>query len=473
MKPQPNNSKTSQRPAVLKQPDDGSRRRFLKASSIFSLAVAFTPNTIVEAFTKSKTGIDQEEDFVTQPSATQSQTDKTSIRPFQFDFPDAELTELRRRINATRWPDPAQVTDASQGVQLATMQKLARYWGTDYDWRKGEAKLKALPHFVTEIDGLDIHFIHVRSQHENALPMIVTHGWPGSIIEQMKIIEPLTNPTAHGGTAADAFHLVIPSLPGYGFSGKPTKPGWNPVSIAKAWATLMQRLGYTKYVAQGGDWGNAVSEVMALQQPPGLLAIHTNMAATVPPDVSKALAMGGPPPAGLSPDEKHAWDQLVDFYKNGLGYALEMNNRPQTLYGIVDSPVGLASWILDHDIRSYQMIARVFDGKPEGLTRDDVLDNITLYWLTNTAISSARLYWDTRHTLPPGGGFFDVRGVKLPVAVSAFAEEIYQAPKSWAEKAYVNLVHYNSFPKGTHFAAWEQTELFVGEMRAAFKSLRS
>ena len=473
MKPQPNNSKTSQRPAVLKQPDDGSRRRFLKASSIFSLAVAFTPNTIVEAFTKSKTGIDQEEDFVTQPSATQSQTDKTSIRPFQFDFPDAELTELRRRINATRWPDPEQVTDASQGVQLATMQKLARYWGTDYDWRKGEAKLKALPHFVTEIDGLDIHFIHVRSQHENALPMIVTHGWPGSIIEQMKIIDPLTNPTAHGGTAADAFHLVIPSLPGYGFSGKPTKPGWNPVSIAKAWATLMQRLGYTKYVAQGGDWGNAVSEVMALQQPPGLLAIHTNMAATVPPDVSKALAMGGPPPAGLSPDEKHAWDQLVDFYKNGLGYALEMNNRPQTLYGIVDSPVGLAGWILDHDIRSYQMIARVFDGKPEGLTRDDVLDNITLYWLTNTAISSARLYWDTRHTLPPGGGFFDVRGVKLPVAVSAFAEEIYQAPKSWAEKAYVNLVHYNSFPKGTHFAAWEQTELFVGEMRAAFKSLRS
>ena len=473
MKPQPNNSKTSQRLAALKQPDDGSRRRFLKASSIFSLLVAFTPNTIVEAFTKSKSGIDQEEDFVTQTSATQPQTDKTAIRPFQFNFPDAELTDLRQRINATRWPDPEQVTDASQGVQLATMQKLARYWGTDYNWRKGEAKLKAVPHFVTEIDGLDIHFIHVRSKHENALPMIVTHGWPGSIIEQMKIIEPLTNPTAHGGTAADAFHLVIPSLPGYGFSGKPTKPGWNPVSIAKAWATLMQRLGYTKYVAQGGDWGNAVSEVMALQQPPGLLAIHTNMAATVPPDVSKALAMGGPPPAGLSPDEKHAWDQLVDFYKNGLGYALEMNNRPQTLYGIVDSPVGLAGWILDHDIRSYQMIARVFDGKSEGLTRDDVLDNITLYWLTNTAISSARLYWDTRHTLPPGGGFFDVRGVKLPVAVSAFAEEIYQAPKSWAEKAYVNLIHYNSFPKGTHFAAWEQPGLFVGEMRAAFKSLRS
>ena len=272
--------------------------------------------------------------------------------------------------------------------------------------------------------------------------MIVTHGWPGSIIEQMKIIDPLTNPTAHGGTAADAFHLVIPSLPGYGFSGKPTTPGWNPVSIAKAWATLMQRLGYTKYVAQGGDWGNAVSEVMALQQPPGLLGIHTNMAATVPPDVSKALSAGGPPPAGLSPEEKHAWDQLDDFYKNGLGYANEMALRPQTLYGIVDSPVGLAGWILDHDIRSYQMIARVFDGKPEGLSRDDVLDNITLYWLTNTAISSARLYWDTAHNLP-AGGFFDARGVKLPVGVSAFAEEIYQAPKSWAEKAYVKLIHYS------------------------------
>jgi len=404
-------------------------------------------------------------------TGTEQVAGKAAIRPFQFNFTDAELTDLRRRINATKWPDKEQVADASQGVQLVTMQKLARYWGTDYDWRKGEAKLKAVPHFTTEIDGLDIHFIHVRSKHENALPMIVTHGWPGSIIEQMKIIEPLTNPTAHGGTAADAFDLVIPSLPGYGFSGKPTKPGWNPVSIGKAWATLMQRLGYTKYVAQGGDWGNAVSEVMALQQPPGLLGIHTNMAATVPPDVSKALSAGGPPPAGLSPEEKFAWDQLDDFYKNGLGYALEMNNRPQTLYGIVDSPVGLASWILDHDIRSYQMIARVFDGKPEGLSRDDVLDNITLYWLTNTAISSARLYWDTAHNLPPGG-FFDVRGIKIPVAVSAFAEEIYQAPKSWSEKAYVKLIHYNAFPKGTHFAAWEQPELFVGEMRASFKSLR-
>jgi pimeloyl-ACP methyl ester carboxylesterase len=411
------------------------------------------------------------ENIVTQTSAVQTGERATGIRPFHWNFAAAELTELRRRVNATKWPERELVNDASQGVQLATMQRLARYWGTEYDWRKGEAKLKAVPHFITEIDGLDIHFIHVRSRRDNALPMIVTHGWPGSIIEQMKIIDPLTNPTAHGGTAEDAFHLVIPSLPGYGFSGKPTRPGWNPVSIAKAWATLMQRLGYTKYVAQGGDWGNAVSEVMALQQPPGLLGIHTNMAAAVPAEISKAMA-AGTLPSGLSADEKHAWDQLDDFYKNGLGYALEMNNRPQTLYGIVDSPVGLASWILDHDIRSYKMIARVFDGKPEGLSRDDVLDNITLYWLTNTAISSARLYWDTRHNLPPGG-FFDVRGIKIPVAVSAFAEEIYQAPKSWAEKAYPKLIFYNRHDKGAHFAAWEQPELFVTDLRAAFRTLRS
>src|SRR5215207_999081 len=394
-----------------------------------------------------------------------------AIRPFSVDFPEDALVDLRRRINATKWPDQEQVADDSQGVRLATAQKLARYWATEHDWRKVEARLNDLPNFITNIDRLDIHFIHVRSKHENALPMIVTHGWPGSVIEQMKIIEPLTDPTSHGGSEADAFHLVIPSLPGYGFSGKPTAPGWNPVSIAKAWATLMQRLGYTKYVAQGGDWGNAISEVMALQEPPGLVGIHTNMAAAVPPDVAKALAVGGPPPAGLSPDEKNAWDQLDDFYKNGLGYALEMNNRPQTLYAIADSPIGLAAWMIDHDIRSYLMIARAFDGKPEGLTRDDVLDNVTLYWLTNTAISSARLYWDTRHNLP-AGGFFDVRGVKIPVAVSAFAEEIYQAPRSWAEKAYPKLIHYNKLDKGTHFAAWEQPELFVREMRASFKSLR-
>ena len=394
-----------------------------------------------------------------------------AVPPFRVNISEEELVDLRRRLKATKWPEREQVADASQGVQLATMQELARYWATDYDWRKAEARLNALPNFITEIDRLDIHFIHVRSKHDNALPIIVTHGWPGSIIEQLKIVEPLTNPTAHGGSAADAFHLVIPSLPGYGFSGKPTAPGWNPVSIAKAWATLMQRLGYMQYVAQGGDWGNAVSEVMALQQPPGLLGIHTNMAATVPPDVSKALAVGGPAPAGLSSDEKHAWDQLDDFYKNGLGYALEMNNRPQTLYGIADSPVGLAAWMIDHDIRSYEMIARVFDGKPEGLTRDDILDNVTLYWVTNTAISSARLYWDTRHNLP-AGGFFDVRGVNIPVAVSAFADEIYQVPKSWAEKAYPKLIHYNKLDRGGHFAAWEQPDLFTAELRTAFRPLR-
>ena len=455
----------------MKHTRDGSRRRFLKASSMLGLAAAFSPRTIAEAFTNSNSKTNQTENMMMQTSAAQTGEQATTIRPFHWNFSDTEVTDLRTRVNATKWPQRELVADASQGVQLATIQKLARYWGTDYDWRKGEAKLKAVPHFITEIDGLDIHFIHVRSKEKKALPVIVTHGWPGSIIEQLKIIDPLTNPTAHGGKAEDAFDVVIPSLPGYGFSGKPTKPGWNPVSIAKAWATLMQRLGYTKYVAQGGDWGNAISEVMALQQPPGLLGIHTNMAATVPADVSRALAMGGPPPAGLSPDEKHAWDQLDDFYKNGLGYALEMNNRPQTLYGIVDSPVGLAAWMIDHDIRSYQMIARVFDGKPEGLTRDDVLDNVTLYWLTNTAISSAQLYWDTRHNLP-AGGFFDVRGIKIPVAVSAFAEEIYQAPKSWTEKAYAKLIFFNKHDKGTHFAAWEQPELFVTDLRGAFKSLR-
>src|SRR6266849_3079606 len=398
--------------------------------------------------------------------------DKNAIRPFPpINVPETELTELRMRINATRWPERETVTDATQGVQLATTQALARYWGTEYDWRKCEARLNALPQFITEIDGLDIHFIHVRSKHENALPMIVTHGWPGSIVEQMKIIDPLTNPTAHGGSASDAFHLVIPSLPGYGFSGKPTAPGWNPVSIAKAWATLMQRLGYTKYVAQGGDWGNAVSELMALQEPPGLLGIHTNMAATVPANISRALAFHEAPPADLTAEERNAWNQLDFFYKKGLGYALEMSNRPQTLYGLVDSPVGLAAWMIDHDDSSEKMIARVFAGQSEGLTRDDVLDNVTLYWLTNTAISSARLYWDTTQ-ISTGKGFFDVRGVKIPVAVSAFADEIYAAPRSWAERAYPKLIHYNKLPKGTHFAAWEQPALFTAELRAGFRPLR-
>ncbi|MGZ5928857.1 MAG: epoxide hydrolase family protein [Rhizomicrobium sp.] len=405
------------------------------------------------------------------PASPAAAADDAAIRPFQFHAAEKELSDLRRRIAATRWPDHESVKDNSQGVPIATMQKLAQYWEKDYDWRKVEARLNALPQFITKIDGLDIHFIHVRSKHENALPIIITHGWPGSIIEQMKIIDPLANPTAHGGTAAEAFHVVIPSLPGYGFSGKPTAPGWDPARIARAWATLMQRLGYTKYVAQGGDWGNAVSEVMALQTPPGLLAISTNMAATVPANVSKALAVGGPEPAGLTAEEHNAWKQLDFFYKKGLGYAQEMSNRPQTLYGIADSPIGLAAWMLDHDARSQEMIARVFDGKTEGLSRDDVLENVTLYWLTNTAISSARLYWDTTQT-STGGGFFDVRGVKLPVAVSAFPDEIYQAPKSWAERAYPKLIHYNKLPKGGHFAAWEQPAAFTAEMRASFKTLR-
>jgi pimeloyl-ACP methyl ester carboxylesterase len=404
------------------------------------------------------------------PEGSAGAADENAIRLFRIDVPDVKLVELRRRIAATQWPEKETVEDTSQGVQLKTMQSLARYWATEHDWHKVEAKLNALPQFITEIDGLDIHFIHVRSKHENALPMIVTHGWPGSVIEQLKIIDPLTNPTAHGASASDAFHLVIPSLPGYGFSEKPTAPGWHPVRIARAWTTLMQRLGYTQYVAQGGDWGNAVSELMALQEPPGLLGIHTNMAATVPANISKALAFNEAPPADLTAEERNAWNQLDFFYKKGLGYALEMANRPQTLYALVDSPVGLAAWMLDHDARSQEMIARVFDGETEGLTRDDVLDNVTLYWLTNTAISSARLYWDTAQVST--GGFFDVRGVKIPVAVSAFGDEIYAAPRSWAEWAYPKLIHYNKLDKGTHFAAWEQPQLFSEEVRAGFRSLR-
>jgi pimeloyl-ACP methyl ester carboxylesterase len=396
---------------------------------------------------------------------------KTDIRPFHpATVSDAELTELRRRIHATRWPEPELVTDASQGVQLATVQKLARYWSTNYEWRTCEERLNALPQFMTEIDGLDIHFIHVRSKHANALPVIITHGWPGSIIEQLKVIDPLTNPTAHGGSASDAFHVVIPSLPGYGFSAKPTTNGWDPARIARAWTTLMKRLGYSKFVAQGGDWGNAVSESMALQEPPELLAIHTNMPATVPPDVSRALMLGNPPPADLSAEERHAWDQLDFFYKKGLGYANEMGLRPQTLYGIVDSPIGLAGWILDHDDRSLDLIARVFDAQPGGLTRDDVLDNITLYWFTNTAISSARLYWQARQA--PTGGFFDARGVAIPVAVTACPNEIYTAPRSWTERAYSKLIHYNKVDRGGHFAAWEQPEMLTQELRASFKTFR-
>jgi len=394
-------------------------------------------------------------------------TEDSAIRPFRIEIPEDALVGLRRRLAATRWPERETVGDRSQGVPLATMTRLLGYWQTEYDWRRCEARLSALPQFVTEIDGLDIHFIHVRSRHGNALPLIVTHGWPGSIIEQLKIVAPLTDPTAHRGSASDAFHLVIPSLPGYGFSAKPSAPGWDPIRIARAWGVLMKRLGYTQYVAQGGDWGNAVTEQMALQTPPGLLAIHTNMPATVPDDIAKALQFGEPPPAGLSGDEKHAWDQLDFFYKHGVGYAQEMANRPQTLYAIADSPAGLAGWMLDHDAASLALIARVFDGQREGLTRDDILDNVTLYWLTNTAVSSARLYWESKVA------FFAPKHVELPTAVSVFPDEIYAAPRSWTERAYPRLIYFNKLDKGGHFAAWEQPALFTGEMRAAFRSLRS
>ncbi|MBO9711380.1 epoxide hydrolase family protein [Sphingomonas sp.] len=401
-------------------------------------------------------------------SATLGQPDDDSaIRPFSFHAPDEALADLRSRIRATKWPERETVSDPSQGVQLATLQKLAAYWGSkDYDWRKAEARLNALPQFTTRIDGLNIHFIHVRSKVKGALPVIITHGWPGSILEQIKIIDLLTNPMAHGGTEADAFDVIIPSLPGYGFSEKPGATGWDPQRVARAWVVLMQRLGYTRYVAQGGDWGNAVTEQMALLQPPGLIGIHTNMPATLPDAVSTALQFGQPAPAGLSAEEKAAWDQLDYFYKHGLGYAQEMANRPQTLYAIADSPVGLAAWMIDHDERSYELIARVFDGQPEGLTRDDILDNITLYWLTNTAVSSARLYWESKLA------FFAPKGIQIPVALSIYPDELYSAPRSWAEKAYPKLIYYNRLPKGGHFAAWEQPDFFASELRNAFRSLR-
>jgi pimeloyl-ACP methyl ester carboxylesterase len=442
-----------------------SRRHFLAGSAT---ALSVGPSVFAlsdNARAMSSSGTDAV--VFTTASATRQAGDDSRIRSFTVRVPQAELVDLRRRIGATRWPPPELVTDASQGVQLATMRNLAHTWQTDYDWRKFEARLNALPQFVTTIDGVDIHFIHVRSKHPNALPVIVTHGWPGSIIEQMKIIDPLTNPTAHGGEASDAFDVVIPSLPGHGFSGKPTTLGWDPIRIARAWVVLMNRLGYKQFVAQGGDWGNAVTEQMALLTPPGLIGIHTNMPATIPDNIEKALQSGGSSPSGLSADEKYAYDQLDFFYKHGLSYAQEMSNRPQTLYAIEDSPVGLAAWMLDHDARSYALISRVFAGQPEGLTRNDILDNITLYWLTNTAVSSARLYWESKLA------FFAPKGVAIPVAVSAFPDEIYTAPRSWAERAYPKLVYYGKLDKGGHFAAWEQPTLFAAELRAGFKPLRA
>ncbi len=415
-----------------------------------------------------KAGTKQKEKKMTRTMAISTEQAATgeAIRPFRVNIPEAELTDLRRRIKSTRFPSKELVNDGSQGVQLATIQKLADYWSNRYEWRKVEARLNALPQFVTNIDGVDIHFIHVRSKNPKALPLIVTHGWPGSIIEELKIIEPLTNPTAYGGKAEDSFDVVIPSLPGYGFSGKPTELGWEPVRIARAWIVLMKRLGYTRFVASGGDWGDPVTEQMAVLAPSEVLGIHLNMPSAVPPEIFKALGAGGAAPEGLSADERRAYDQLDFFFKKGLAYAQEMSNRPQTLYAIEDSPVGLAAWILDHDARSYELIARVFDGQAEGLTRDDVLDNITLYWLTETAVSSARLYWENRIA------FFAPQGVKAPVAVSAFPDELYQAPRSWTERAFPNLIYYNRLEKGGHFASWEQPATFVSELRASFRTLR-
>ena len=388
------------------------------------------------------------------------------IKPFQFQASDETLLDLKRRIGATRWPTRELVADDTQGVRLGTMQKLADYWVNGYDWRKGEAKLNKYPQFVTNIDGVDIHFIHVKSKHPNALPVIITHGWPGSIIEQLKIIEPLTDPTAHGGKASDAFDVVIPSLPGYGFSGKPTELGWDPQRVARAWATLMDRLGYKRYVAQGGDWGDAVNEQMALQKPAGLLAIHTNMPGTLPDNISAALDGKGPAPTNLAGDELYAWKQLDFFYKNRVGYALEMGARPQTLYGLDDSPIALAAWMIDHDPESQKLINRVFDGASEGLSRDDILDNITLYWLTGTGLSSGRLFWESKLA------FFAPKGVTIPVAVSAFPDEIYTAPESWSRKAFPKLVFYRRHQKGGHFAAWEQPDLLTQDIRDSFRSLR-
>jgi len=390
---------------------------------------------------------------------------REGIRPFNINFPEEALVDLRQSLAQTRLPEKETVPDYLQGVPLKTVEQLLRHWQTKYDWRKAEARINAVPNFITEIDGLDIHFIHVRSKHEDALPLIVTHGWPGSVVEQLKIIEPLTNPTAHGGTASDAFHIVIPSLPGFGFSGKPTATSWGPERIATVWTTLMRRLGYKHFVAQGGDWGAVITDVIGAQRPPELLGIHTNMPGAIPEDINQASAAGLSAPSGLSDEEKSSYDQLVFFYQH-VYYAFWMATRPQTLTGFADSPIGLATFLLDHDARSLELIARSFDGQTEGLTPDDVLDNVTLFWLTNTAVSAARLYWENK--LP----FFTPKGVTVPVAVSVFPDELYQTPRSWAERAYPNLAHYSKVEKGGHFATWEQPELLTKELRAGFKSLR-
>lgn len=434
------------------------RRGFLTTAAALGAATVFDPLVACSERSNSMTKV------ADQPSSGAT----AAIREFPaWNVSDADLDDLRRRVGAVRWPVKELVSDQTQGVQLATMQALASYWSSGFDWRKSEAKLNAIPQYVTEIDGQDIHFIHVRSKHDNALPIVITHGWPGSYIEQTKVIALLADPTAHGASASDAFHVIIPSLPGYGHSPAPAALGWDPIRIAKAWDVLMKRLGYPKYVAQGGDWGSNVTQELALLFPTDVLGIHSNMPGTVPTDILNTAIAGGAAPAGLSGDELHAFEQLKDFYGKHLGYAVEMTNRPQTLYSLSDSPIGLASWMLDHDRDSYLLIAQAFAGHPGGLSRDDVLENVTMYWFTNTGVPSARLYWENKL------GFFDIKGVKVPVGVSAFPNELYTAPKSWSEKAYPKLVYYKKHDVGGHFAAWEQPQLFSEDVRATFRSVRT